>query len=152
MAGNFCDWCGGRFKRRSNKKFCSVSCRIRSSRSHMDQGRRDRTNEAKRSWNRLNKDKRDAYRYRKSDYYNSLSRLYQASKVSATPPWLTDEHKKQILEFYALSKDCSVVTGEAYHVDHIVPLRGRNICGLHVPWNLQVLPSDINISKGNRHE
>lgn len=70
----------------------------------------------------------------------------------ATPKWLTKEHKQQIAETYELMRDCRAVTGEDYHVDHIVPLRGDNICGLHVPWNLQVLPSDVNTSKSNNYE
>jgi hypothetical protein len=67
----------------------------------------------------------------------------------ATPKWLTKEHKQQIVDIYELMRDCRAVTGEDYHVDHIVPLRGKNICGLHVPWNLQVLPAYVNINKSN---
>lgn len=70
----------------------------------------------------------------------------------ATPRWLTLGQKKDIENFYWLSKDLQTVSGQTYHVDHIVPLKGQNVCGLHVPWNLQVLPSDINMSKGNKHD
>ena len=70
----------------------------------------------------------------------------------ATPKWLTAEQRKQIVDIYEHMRDCRAVTGEDYHVDHIVPLRGDNICGLHVPWNLQVLPAYINISKSNSFE
>lgn len=70
----------------------------------------------------------------------------------ATPKWLTPEQRKQIVDIYEHMRDCRVVTGEDYHVDHIVPLRGENVCGLHVPWNLQVLPASVNISKSNEVE
>tara|TARA_R110002126_G_scaffold279945_1_gene427065 strand:+ start:372 stop:830 length:459 start_codon:yes stop_codon:yes gene_type:complete len=59
-------------------------------------------------------------------------------------------YDKEIQNFYWLARDLKSVTGEEYHVDHIVPINGKNVCGLHVPWNLQVLPADINMSKGNR--
>ena len=67
----------------------------------------------------------------------------------ATPKWLTPEQKQQIVATYEHMRDCRAVTGEEYHVDHIVPLRGENVCGLHVPWNLQVLPACVNMSKSN---
>ena len=70
----------------------------------------------------------------------------------ATPKWLTSEQRKQIVDIYEHMRDCRAVTGEDYHVDHIVPLRGENICGLHVPWNLQVLPAYVNMSKSNTLE
>ena len=74
----------------------------------------------------------------------------RARKINATLK-LSSEQLQQIQDFYWLAKDLASVTGETYHVDHIVPLQGKNVCGLHVPWNLQVLPADINLSKGNKH-
>jgi len=76
----------------------------------------------------------------------------RARKRSRTPKWLTKDQKEQTNNFYWLAQDLRSFTGQDYHVDHIVPLAGKNVCGLHVPWNLQVLPSDINISKGCKYE
>jgi len=92
--------------------------------------------------------------YRKTPRHKFLNRKKEAkrraSKVEATPDWLTEDQERQIEDFYWLAKDLQSVTGEVYHVDHIAPLKGKNICGLHVPWNLQVLPADINLSKSNK--
>jgi hypothetical protein len=74
----------------------------------------------------------------------------RACKLNATPQWLTKKHWAEIENLYWLARDLRVTSGEDYHVDHIVPLKGKNVCGLHVPWNLQILPSDLNISKSNK--
>lgn len=74
----------------------------------------------------------------------------RAAKLNATPKWLTKEEHQQIEEFYQISQAFKLYTGQDYHVDHIVPLQGENVCGLHVPWNLQVLEASENIRKSNK--
>lgn len=72
----------------------------------------------------------------------------RASKLRATPAW-ADQSK--IAEFYFAANFLSMVTGEWYHVDHIVPLQSKFVCGLHNQFNLQVTPGKENLKKGNRH-
>src|SRR5271165_3970669 len=74
----------------------------------------------------------------------------RATKLNATPSWLTEEHKKQIELLYIERDRLRSEKGIMYHVDHIVPLISDMVCGLHVPWNLQVLSAVDNIKKGNR--
>lgn len=71
-------------------------------------------------------------------------------QLRATPPWLTKEHLQQIKEFYLLRDELTKKTGIAHHVDHIMPLRGKILCGLHVPWNLQVITEKQNVQKSNK--
>lgn len=73
----------------------------------------------------------------------------RAKRNMATPPWLSEVQLKQIEYFYFLARDASLLTGEPYEVDHIEPLVSNEVCGLHVPWNLQVLPRDLNRKKSN---
>jgi len=58
--------------------------------------------------------------------------------------------RKQVLEIYKQSKEISRATGVVHEVDHIIPLLGRDVCGLHVPWNLQIIPREENRAKTNR--
>jgi 5-methylcytosine-specific restriction endonuclease McrA len=75
----------------------------------------------------------------------------RAAKLQRTPPWLTQQHHDQIASMYAERTRLNYETGIDHHVDHIVPLQGKNVCGLHVPWNLQVLTATENIRKSNKH-
>ena len=65
--------------------------------------------------------------------------------INATPKWLIKEHKEEMKKIYM---SCP----KGYHVDHIIPLRGKNVCGLHIPKNLRVVPAYVNHSKGNRFD
>ena len=73
---------------------------------------------------------------------------YRTAKATRMPKWLNDA---QLFEMESVYTYCSALRkiGLDYHVDHVVPLRGKSISGLHVPWNLQVLPGRENMSKGN---
>jgi len=57
-----------------------------------------------------------------------------------------------IADIYRQAKAVTAETGIPHSVDHIVPLRGKMVCGLHVPWNLQILTSRENSRKGNRFD
>jgi hypothetical protein len=72
-----------------------------------------------------------------------------AAKTSATPKWLTTDDKWVIVEAYELAQLRSKLFGVQWEVDHIVPLRGRGVMGLHVPWNLRVVPMQQNRRKSN---
>jgi 5-methylcytosine-specific restriction endonuclease McrA len=76
----------------------------------------------------------------------------KAAKLQRTPPWLTKDDFWVIKEAYHLAAVRTKMFGFQWHVDHIVPLQGVSVSGLHVPWNLQVIPAVENIRKGNRLE
>lgn len=102
----------------------------------------------------LNRDALTAYQRRygenNRDKINAISAKYRASKLKATPNWLTAFDLECMQEFYTIARAFKLYTGQEYHVDHIVPLQGNNVCGLHVPWNLQVLDASENLSKSNK--
>lgn len=69
----------------------------------------------------------------------------------ACPPWITEDQKLEMLRFYTEAHLMTQETGIQYEVDHIHPLKSRKIeaCGLHVPWNLQILTSPENKQKSD---
>lgn len=112
--------------------------------SERSESSRQKHNAATSRWVARNK---TAYR-KKQNTFNAARKAYQRQ---ATPSWLSAEHKKQTAFFYSERDRLTKETGIRMQVDHIIPLRGKNVSGLHVPWNLQVLPAKDNNRKSNKH-
>lgn len=87
-----------------------------------------------------NKSKIKEWKSKNKQVVNFHTRTRQARKLQATPVWVNLEAIKMIY------KNCP----SGYEVDHIIPLQGKNVCGLHVPCNLQYLTPLENQIKGNR--
>lgn len=92
----------------------------------------------------------DYYKAYIAEYYQKFpergaakTAKYRATKLKATPIWITFEQLEEMQKIY---ENCP----KGYHVDHIIPLQGKEVKGLHVPWNLQYLPAKVNQAKGNR--
>lgn len=83
---------------------------------------------------------------------NALVMKRHAAKLQRTPKWLTKEQLQEIKEFYIEAKELQWLSDptDPLEVDHIVPLQGEIVSGLHVPWNLQILPKSLNCEKSNK--
>lgn len=89
------------------------------------------------------KKSQDSFVKRNLHKYAEREARKRASQLDATPKWLNADQLAEIKQIY---KNCP----SGFHVDHIVPLLGQNVRGLHVPWNLQYLPALENMRKGNK--
>ena len=76
----------------------------------------------------------------------------RAAKLQRTPSWLDEEQLWLIKEFYVLAKERERCTGIKWHVDHVIPLQGDDVSGLHTPENLQVIPAIENLRKNKYRE
>ena len=96
------------------------------------------------------KEYKQAWKDRNPDYVQVSVSMRRRRLRHATPKWLTIEHKMQIRELYLAARDLTRRTGIKHVVDHIVPLRSEVVCGLHVPWNLQIMTHNDNCAKSNK--
>ena len=84
------------------------------------------------------------------DYTRAVHAKRRAAKRHAVPPWLTGGQWRDIRGIYAKAVGLTQRTGTLWVVDHIYPLVSTQCSGLHVPWNLQVIPATVNIRKSNK--
>lgn len=155
---------GDRFGLRSRCKPCRSAQNLL-----WNQKNSERVADALKAWRENNADHVIAYR---KEWYNkntekiserfsrwrksNLSRrtaaqsARRAAQMQATPSWLSVIEVAQIEEFYEICACVTMQTGVQHHVDHIVPLKGDGVRGLHVPWNLQIITAKENSSKKNR--
>ena len=137
------------FKNKSSKIKRNAYCKICSTKRVKEyrQKNKEKINEYER--NRYNKNVEISRTRNKAKYAKNpkqaLARVRkrQAAKINRTPPWLTKDHLQQIKLIYELCPP-------GHHVDHIIPLQGKTVSGLHVPWNLQYLKAQDNLKKHNR--
>lgn len=103
-------------------------------------------------WANRNRDKRKKivsdWQKRNPHKSAAATRRRQAAARRACVSWAIEFF---IEEAYALAKLREAATGIKWHVDHVVPLRSANVCGLHTHSNIQVIPAVANISKSNRY-
>ena len=92
------------------------------------------------------------YRQANKSKVNALAKAYKVRKKNRMPKWVDKEHMWLIKEAYELAQLRTKLFGFSWHVDHIIPIQGELVSGLHVIENLQVIPGIENIKKKNRFE
>lgn len=102
------------------------------------QENKEHMQELNRQWNRDNPHRRKA-----------IGAKYRAASLQASVPWANQE---AIAEVYKECLETTERTGVLHHVDHIVPLQSKVVCGLHNEFNLQIIPAKENLTKSNKFE
>jgi 5-methylcytosine-specific restriction endonuclease McrA len=99
---------------------------------------------------RVKREYQNAWKERNIVWVRADTKSRRRKHREATPKWLTTAQKATMREIYKMAITMTQTTGEQYVVDHIVPLRSHEVCGLHVPWNLRVITQEENLKKSNK--
>ena len=98
----------------------------------------------------FNSERKKIYRSQNKHIINKISAKRRAEQLKRIPDWLTDFDLLKIKCMYSIATMLTRENNERWTVDHIIPLQGKLVSGLHVPSNLQVMRARNNESKGNR--
>jgi hypothetical protein len=114
---------------------------------------KEKCNETIRRWREKNRELSNSY-VRKAKSKNPAAVLANTikrrlAKINRTPCWLTVDDYWMIEQAYELAALRTRMFGFAWHVDHVIPLQGKLVSGLHTPYNLQVIPGVENVRKLN---
>lgn len=160
--GRACELCGVDIcHKKSNARFCSREHKRKTSDMHRDWPTEYQRNaETKRSKaleyyyadHEKSKKLQLARQKLRPEVAASCSAKHRASKLQRTPAWLTNFDKLKIKCLYSVAAMLTRENNEPWHVDHVIPLQGKLVSGLHVPSNMQVLRGVDNISKHNNFE
>ena len=117
---------------------------------------KERVYAKQKEWRDANRDRvRESNRRSKQKHnarVNATNAQYRAERLQRTPSWLSENDLNEMSNIYAIAKRRSEIEGIQYHVDHIIPLKGKIVSGLHVPSNLQIITWRENITKNNIFE
>lgn len=117
---------------------------------------RIRDREASKVYREANKEKVAAsklkYAQENKHIINAAVARRKAAKLQRTPNWLTEFDKLKIKCLYSIAAMLTRENKEPWHIDHIIPLQGRLVSGLHVPSNMQIMRGIENVSKKNKFE
>lgn len=120
------------------------------------QANKEKINVKSNAWTKANKERaKDHQKSSKAKYrwrYNAYSAKRHTAKLNRTPCWLTEADFEKIERKYALARRKTETTGERWDVDHIIPLQGKFVSGLHVPANLRVIKHITNCRKRNHFD
>lgn len=97
-------------------------------------------------WVKANPERAKQFKHAQPAWRAHRGRMREERVRRATPPWV---NVAAIRAVYEEAARVTLATGVPHEVDHIVPLGGRNVCGLHVPWNLRVITAEANRLKNN---
>jgi hypothetical protein len=162
MANRNCELCGASIvHKRVDARFCSRKHKSKASdlkRNYVEEYQRNKEVRKKQALtyyyanhtkSKLVMLQRQKKRLDKVAAYEALRR---AKKLQRTPAWLSTFDKLKIECIYKIAAMLTRENKELWHVDHIIPLQGKLVSGLHVPNNLQVMKAVDNIAKNNKYE